>query len=170
MDNVEKNGERFSAQDLHYDNLLREFEIKKLYEKIADECFDKIKRADKQLSRDYTEYRIPFSIMGEKYYNFTECLCHVMFTLRKAGFYVRFFAPNKIYICWPNYEKNEKELKKIKFLKYEHYRSEELWKKNKTIRPIAKETHLLLQENPFNDDTLLLLKKPEMAVLLESDK
>lgn len=155
---------RFSAQDLHYDNLLRELEIKRIYEKIIDDCFEKIKRADKQLSRDYTEYRVPFSVMGEKYYNFTECLCHIMFTLRKAGFYVRYFAPNKLFICWPNYEKKEKEIKKIKFLKYEHERSNDLLNKTGTVRPVVKEKHAQLQENPFEDG--LLLEDGKKALLL----
>jgi len=152
---MSESSDRFSAQDLHYDNLLREMEIKRIYEKITDQCFEKIKRADKQLNRDYTEYLVPFNIMGEKYYNFTECLCHIMFTLRKAGFYVRYLVPNKIFICWPNFEKKEKELKKLKFLKYEDEKSHELINKTGTIHPVIKEKHAKLQENPFSEGLLI---------------
>lgn len=117
---------RFSAQDLHYSNMLKELEIKKVYEKIADECFKKIERANECIKRDYTEFKVPFTYMGEKDYNFSECLCHIIFTLRKAGFYIRYFAPNTLFICWPDYEKIEKEKKKFKFLEYEHNKSQSI--------------------------------------------
>lgn len=159
--------DRFSAQDLHYDNLLRELEVKKIYERVVDECFDKIKRADKQLNRDYTDYRVPFSVMGEKYYNFTECLCYTMFTLRKAGFYVRYFAPNKLFICWPDYEKSEKEIKKIKFLKYEDEKSHDLLTKTGTIRPVVKDKHAVLQENPYGEG--LLLEDGKRTIVIPDD-
>lgn len=165
---------RFSAQELHYNNLLKDLQIKKVYEKIADDCFRKIERANETIKRDFTEYKVPFTFMGEKDYNFSECLCHIIFTLRKAGFYVRYFAPNTLYICWPDYEKMEKEQKKIKFLEYEHKKSHAILKTEGTVRPKAKDDQKRLQNNPHaNEDILNKLRiqgKPNFLALPGPDQ
>ena len=139
---------RFSVQDLHYNNLLKDLQIKKIYEKITDDLFRKIERANETIKRDFTEFKVPYNYMGAKDYNFSECLCHIIFTLRKAGFYVRYQAPNSLFICWPDYEKLEKERRKIKFLEYEHKKSQALLQLEGTLRPKAKDVHKQLQANP----------------------
>lgn len=168
MDSEFKLNDRFSVQDLHYNNLIKDLQIKKTYEKIADDCFRKIERANETIKRDFTEFKIPFTYLGEKDYNFSECLCHVIFTLRKAGFYVRYFAPNTLYVFWPDYEKMEKEHKKIKFLEYEHKKSHAILKKDGTVRPIEKTDQKRLQENPHANDSSVLLQsegKPKLLTL-----
>jgi len=156
---------RFSVQELHYNNLLKEMKLKKIYEQVTDSCFTKIKRANEQISRDYTEFIVPLTVMGSKDYNFTECICHIMFTLRKSGFYVRFVYPNKLYIFWPNYEKKKQEINKIKFLKFENDKTHRLIKKDGTLRPKAKSTHATLQENPYSETELLSITQNKALTL-----
>lgn len=106
----------YTIEDINNEEKLRQEEINKIYMKLLNMCYEDIKIANRQYSRNFTIFEVPNIIVGEPYFNQIDAIIFIINRLRKNGMYVRFKKPKFIFISWLNKDKvkqqenNEKRL------------------------------------------------------------
>lgn len=108
-----------TIEDIQLQDTLREAYLKKIYDKILNECCDYIREVHRRLHRRDTIYEVPYGFPGEEDYDFLACLVHILQELRASGFYVRYVHPNLLYISWLNKERETKRMNDLKRLMLE---------------------------------------------------
>jgi len=76
------------------------------YEKVLELSHNKIKKAASQKSLRCL-FEVPNYVFGYPLFNLNECIDFVISELKKNGFVVNYYFPNKIYISWDFEEINE---------------------------------------------------------------
>lgn len=102
--------------DIEYEEKLREERAYKIYEKLLDECCGHIRTVYRHYRKKQVLFNVPFNYLNDDDYDFRECLCYIIDSLRNSGFYVRYLKPITIYISWVNKEQENKKRKNQKKL------------------------------------------------------
>jgi len=90
------------AEDLRKDQNERNAKKKKTFKKIYNKIEQKISIAN-SINNFYILYEIPEFILGIPLYSITEALSYIKHKLKKNGFKVEYYQPNKLLIEWfPN--------------------------------------------------------------------
>lgn len=110
-----------TIEDLHKEDLLRDFEVLKSYEKILECCQEEIQYVHRYNRKDKMLFNVPRGIPDESEYDFVSCVNYIIKALRVAGFYVRFIRPHYVYISWTNSKIVERKFKELKILIKEDY-------------------------------------------------
>jgi hypothetical protein len=61
-------------------------------------------------------YNVPKILLGYPSYDYDELLCYLILKLRNNNFFVKYIAPNQLYISWYDHEHLEKLRKEKKFI------------------------------------------------------
>lgn len=110
-----------TIEDLHKEDLIREFEIQKSYEKILHRCQLEIQDTHRYMRKDKMLFTVPLGLPDEPDYEFPACLVYLAKSLRTSGFYIRFVRPNFLYIAWTNPRRSERKVNELKMLIKEDY-------------------------------------------------
>ena len=95
----------FSIYEIHKKQREKEIRKIKLYKKILNRCFYKIRLAVEK-DQLYCFYQLPEYISGSPLYNMTDCLFFIINELSKKGFNCKYCHPLQVYITWPQKKKN----------------------------------------------------------------
>jgi hypothetical protein len=90
---------------------------------ILEDLLVKIKYMHRNGSKD-TILEVPKTKIGFPPYNYSECLYFVINKLREQDFYVKYLAPNKLYISWYSEEEISKKIEIDKFIKLEGFQNQ----------------------------------------------
>jgi hypothetical protein len=101
---------RLSIYDLH-DEINRKKEVReKVYEKILEICYNKIRSASKkEMYKVY--FDVPEFVIGLPVYKLNDCIQYVMNNLRSNNFIVEYYFPKILYISWDFEEINKESYK-----------------------------------------------------------
>lgn len=110
----------------NFDNFSEKINIDELYDKKKQNDMNKLNLFNKILNRihiriknksklNYNEqflwYLVPEIILGVPNYDQANCIAYLIDKLKISGFYVKYYHPNLIFICWanwvPSYVRNE---------------------------------------------------------------
>lgn len=126
----DKNDERFSTSvfEIQKKQLEREQRRTKIYTKILENCFKRIKLcADKE--ETVCIYTLPEYIVGVPLYNMTDCIMFILQNVKSKGFNCRYYHPYTIIITWSTTRKcleykNDKEINKndLKYKNIDEYK------------------------------------------------
>ena len=99
------NENEFSVFEIHKKQRKKEINKLKLYRKIINKCFAKIRLA---VDRDqlFCFFQIPEYIRGYPLFNMTNCLFFILDNLSKKGFSCKYCGKYQIYITWPQKKRN----------------------------------------------------------------
>lgn len=89
----------YSIQEIHKKQREKEKMRIKIYEKIAEKCFNKIKETSNN-EIAYCFFQIPEYIPGYPIYNMTECIMYLINLLHEKGFKARYCDKFMIFISW----------------------------------------------------------------------
>lgn len=110
-----------TVEDLHKEDLIREFEVQESYEKILDNCQDEIQYTHRYNRKDKMLFTVPRGVPDEPEYDFVACAVYIIKALRTSGFYVRFVRPAFVYVSWANPRQAQRKMNDLKTLIKEDY-------------------------------------------------
>jgi len=110
-----------TIEDLHKEDIIKEFEVLKSYEKILDCCQEEIQYTHRYNRKDKMLFNVPRGVPDEPEYEFVACVIYIIKALRDSGFYVRFVRPHFIYVSWANPKIAERRMNELKALIKEDY-------------------------------------------------
>lgn len=119
-----------TIEDLHKEDIIREFEIREAYDKILQNCQEEIQYTHRNMRKYQMLFNIPRGVAEEPEYEFVGCVIYVIKSLRKNGFYVRFVRPNFVYVSWANPRKIERKISDLKSLIKEDYMTHKVFDAN----------------------------------------
>tara|TARA_R110002074_G_scaffold41996_2_gene110813 strand:- start:144 stop:716 length:573 start_codon:yes stop_codon:yes gene_type:complete len=99
------NDNEISVFEIHKKQREKEIRKLKLYRKIINKCFDKI-RLGVDREQLFCFFQLPEYILGFPLFNMTDCLFFILAELDKKGFLCKYCGKLQIYITWPQKKKN----------------------------------------------------------------
>lgn len=116
----------FNIYEIHKRDLLKEFELRKIYDKILGECKEFILEVYERMGKYQTIYCVPYGVPENTEFDFFNCMVYLISALRNDGFFVKYLKPNMIYISWFNEKKNKRRIENIKKLYLENLETQKL--------------------------------------------
>jgi hypothetical protein len=127
----------------------RESRKYKTFEKVLENCYQKILNTNKTSDECCCTFICPQVIFGLPLYNLSECITFIMEKLIEKGFETYLALPNHIYISWkPNSEKRAEELK-------QYYQSQQY------LQLEAPKTQMHIENNKNTSNKKLFTSKPK---------
>lgn len=120
------------ANDLYYTNKVNDLKKEIEYESILDDCLRIIVK-EYSKSKSGIVFEVPKFRRQVEGYDLADCVCFMILSLRKKGFYVRYTQPNYLFIGIKDINKEKERVKKMKFLCYEHLKTCNLLNESKTL-------------------------------------
>jgi hypothetical protein len=93
------NDYKINAFELQKKQYNKELSRIKIYEKILEKCYYKIKSSSNN-ENTYCFYVIPEYILGVPIFNLTNCVIYLIKKLRENGFICKYCHPLNLYISW----------------------------------------------------------------------
>jgi hypothetical protein len=89
----------YSVQEIQKKQFEKDKMRTKIYEKISEKCFNKIKETSNN-EVNYCFFQIPEYIPGYPIFNMTDCVMYLLEILYKKGFKAKYCDKYLIYISW----------------------------------------------------------------------
>jgi hypothetical protein len=107
---IEKNNIfSYSVQEIQKKQREKDKMRTKIYEKISEKCFNKIKETSNN-EVHYCFFQIPEYIPGYPIFNITDCIMYLLEILYKKGFKARYCDKYVIFISWAIAKQNFKQI------------------------------------------------------------
>ena len=102
--NDEECRDKINIDELYDRNHRREDKMLSIFKKILNRLHKRIEITAKQKPNEkYIWFTVPSYIFGEPTYEHGQCIAHIIQNLADNGFYVKYLAPNTVFVSWENW-------------------------------------------------------------------
>ena len=105
---------KLNASDIIQQQKLQNKRKKKVYKKVLEKCYNRIRFAAKK-NTEWCFFTVPNYIVGSPIYDVNACIIYVIKQLESGGFLVKYTHPNLIYISWNKPKPQVNNYKQIKY-------------------------------------------------------
>ena len=96
--------EKISLDDLYDKKQQHDLSKLNVFNKILNRIHQKIQLTSRQkIDEQFCWFVIPEIMIGVPKYDAASCIAYIYEKLRDNGFYVKYYHPNLIFICWKNW-------------------------------------------------------------------